>query len=206
MSTLDLGRIERQAWQAYHEDGLMDIAFGSLLLFVYVGSTADRLHWGAIVALLLVWGAIVALLLVGPALALAKRMVTAPRLGSVEFSTARKGRKRRVVLFIAAAVAASTLIPFVLGGEEWLRSHNTVVSFGLGVLVFTVFAAVAYWLDLRRMYGVGVLFGGAFTIAELLGTPLPMLIAGSIVALSGTARLIIFLRRYPRQAVGNVPR
>jgi MFS family permease len=196
MSTLDLGRIERQAWQAYHEDGLMDIAFGSLLLFVYVGSTADRLHWGAIVALLLV----------GPALALAKRVVTAPRLGSVEFSAARKGRKRRVVLFIAAAVAASTLIPFVLGGEEWLRSHNTVVSFGLGVLVFTVFAAVAYWLDLRRMYGVGVLFGGAFTIAELLGTPLPMLIAGSIVALSGTARLIIFLRRYPRQAVGNVPR
>jgi MFS family permease len=196
MSTLDLGRIERQAWQSYHEDGLMDIAFGSLLLFVYVGSTADRLHWGAIVALLLV----------GPALALAKRVVTAPRLGSVEFSAARKGRKRRVVLFIAAAVAASTLIPFVLGGEEWLRSHNTVVSFGLGVLVFAVFAAVAYWLDLRRMYGVGVLFGGAFTIAELLGTPLPMLIAGSIVALSGTARLIIFLRRYPRQAVGNVPR
>jgi hypothetical protein len=145
MSTLDLGRIERQAWQSYHEDGLMDIAFGSLLLFVYVGSTADRLHWGAIVALLLV----------GPALALAKRVVTAPRLGSVEFSAARKGRKRRVVLFIAAAVAASTLIPFVLGGEEWLRSHNTVVSFGLGVLVFTVFAAVAYWLDLRRMYGVG---------------------------------------------------
>jgi MFS family permease len=195
MSTLDLGRIERQAWQAYHEDGLMDIAFGSLLLFVYVGSTADRLHWGAIVALLLV----------GPALALAKRMVTAPRLGSVEFSTARKGRKRRVVLFIAAAVAASTLIPFVLGGEEWLRSHNTAVSFGLGVLVFTVFAAIAYWLDLRRMYGVGVLFGGAFTIAELLGTPLPMLIAGSIVALSGTARLIIFLRRYPRPSVGNDP-
>jgi hypothetical protein len=196
MGTLDLGQIERQAWQSYHEDGLMDIAFGSLLLFVYVGSTADRLHWGAIVALLLV----------GPALALAKRMVTAPRLGRVEFSTARKGRKRRVVLFIAAAVAASTLIPLVLGGDEWLRSHTTFVSVGLGVLVFTVFAAIAFWLDLRRMYGVGVLYGGAFTSAELLDTPLPMLIAGSIVALSGAARLIIFLRRYPRPSVGNGPR
>ena len=113
-------------------------------------------------------------------------------LSSVEFGTARKGRKRRVVLFIAAAVAASALLPLVLGGEEWLRSHGTVVSIGLGTLVFTVFAAIAYWLDLRRMYGVGILFGGAFTVTEWLNTPLPMLLAGSLVALSGIARLVLF--------------
>ncbi len=188
MQDIELRRLERRAWRSYHQDGLMDIAFGLLLLFVFAGSVTERFHWMAIVLLLLV----------GPSLALAKRLVTAPRMGTVEFSAARKSRKRRVVLFIALLVAATMLIPVIVGGDEWLRAHGTLVSFGLGALVFTVFAAIAFWLDLRRMYGVGLLFGGAFTLTELLDTPLPLLVAGSIVAASGVMRLVRFVRQYPK--------
>lgn len=190
MNTLDLGRIERKAWRSYHQDGLMEIAFGMLLVFVFIGSMAERFHWGAIVAVLLV----------GPALALAKRLVTAPRLGSVQFGEARKSRKRHVVLFIAALVAATMLVPVVLGGDAWLHAHSRFVSVALGVWVFAAFAAIAYWLQLARMYAVGLLFGGAFTATELLDTPVPLLVAGSVVALSGAVRLVAFVRRYPKSS------
>ena len=188
MEDIDLTRIERRAWRSYHQDGLIDLALGVLLLFVFAGSIADHFHWVAIVLLLLV----------GPSLALAKRLLTAPRMGTVEFSAARKTRKRRVVLFIALLVAATTLIPVFGGGEAWLRSHGTFVSFALGVWIFAAFAAMAFWLDLQRMYGVGLLFGAAFTLTELLDTPLPLLFAGTLVALSGIVRLVAFLRRYPK--------
>lgn len=193
MQDLDLNRIEQRAWRSYHQDGLMDIAFGTLLMLVFVGSVAERFHWAAIVLLLLV----------GPALALAKRWVTAPRMGSVEFGEARKARKRRVVLVIALLVAATMLVPVLVGGDDWLRAHFTFVSLALGVWVFAAFAAIAFWLQLARMYVVGGLFGGAFTLTELLDSPVPLLVAGVVVALSGVVRLVGFVRRYPKPASGD---
>jgi hypothetical protein len=47
------------------------------------------------------------------------------------------------------------------------------------------------------------LFGGAFTLTELLDTPVPFLVAGTVVALSGVVRLVAFLRRYPRPSGTN---
>jgi len=185
---LDLGRIERRAWRSYHEDGLMDVAFGLLLVVAFAGSVADRFRWVAYVLLLLV----------GPALALSKRLVTAPRMGAVEFGPTRKARKRSVVLFIGALVAATMLVPVMLGGYDWLRAHPVIVPVGLGFLVLLAFSGIAYWLDLPRMYVVGLLFGGAFTLTELLDTPVLLLLAGATVALSGAVRLTRFLRRYPK--------
>ena len=190
MRDIELTRIEQRAWRSYHQDGLLDLAFGVLLLFVFAGSIIERFHWVPIVLLLLV----------GPGLALTKRLVTAPRMGTVEFGATRKTRKRRVVLVIALLVAATMLIPLVRGGEEWLRAHGTFVSLAIGVWIFAAFAAIAFWLDLRRMYGVGALFGAAFAVTELLDTPLPLLVAGLLVALSGIVRLVAFLRRYPKPA------
>ena len=193
MHGINLNRIEQRAWRSYHQDGLMDIAFGAMLLVVFAGSAADQFHWVGIPLLLVV----------GPALALAKRLVTAPRLGSVKFGEARKARKRRVVLVIALLVAATMLVPVVLGGDDWLRAHFAFMSVALGVWVFAAFAAIAFWLQLTRMYVVGMLFGGAFTLAELLDSPLPFLVAGAAVAISGTVQLVRFLRRYPRPVSGD---
>ena len=63
-------------------------------------------------------------------------------------------------------------------------------------MVFLAFAAVAYWMDLARMYVVGLLFGSAFGLTELMDTPFPLLAAGTVVALSGAVRLARFLRSY----------
>jgi len=183
----DLRQVERKAWLSYHQDGLMEIAFGLLLLFAFGGSVADQFHWVAYPLLLLV----------GPGLALAKRFVTAPRMGSVRFGPARIARKRRVVLVIGILVGATMLVTLVGGGKAWMHEHPTFMSVALGVWVFSAFAAIAYWLQLARMYVVGLLFGGAFALTELLDTPVPLLVAGSLVALSGVVRLVGFVRHYP---------
>lgn len=195
MQDLDLNRIERQAWRSYHQDGLMDIALGALLLVGFAASIAGRYRWIAYVVLLLV----------GPALALTKRLVSAPRMGSVEFGEVRKARKRRLVLVLALLVAATMLVPVVLGGSAWMGDHSAFMSVALGVWVFAAFAAIAYWLQLTRMYVVGVFFGGAFTLTELLDTPLPLLVAGGIVAASGIVRLRGFLHRYPKPVHSHDP-
>jgi hypothetical protein len=186
-----LARIERRAWLSYHEDGLIDLAFGLLLIFAFAGSVADRYRYAAYVLLLLV----------GPALAFAKRKITVPRLGAVEFSPERKTRKRHVVLVIAGLVGGTAGLILALGNHEWLRAHPSVVAALFTLMVFLAFAAVAHWMDLTRMYVVGLLFGSAFGLTELADTPLPLLAAGTIVAMSGGFRLIRFLRSHAPAAV-----
>jgi hypothetical protein len=164
----------------------MDLAFGVLLILSFVASVADRYRYAAYVLLLLV----------GPLLALAKRKITVPRLGAVQFSPERKARKRHVVVVIAGLVGVTAVVILTSGNQEWLRAHPAVVAALFAVMVFLAFAAVAYWMDLARMYVVGLLFGSAFGLTELSDTALPLLAAGTIVALSGAFRLTRFLRNY----------
>jgi hypothetical protein len=165
---------------------LIDLAFGLLLIISFTASIADTYRYAAYVLLLLV----------GPLLALAKRKITAPRMGAVEFGPARKARKRHVVVVITALVVATALVAVLVGNTGWLQRHPEVLAFLFGTMIFAAFAAVAYWLELARMYAVGVLFGGAFTVTELSSTQIPLLIAGTLVAISGAVRLRRFLRSY----------
>lgn len=187
MQIIGLAGIERRAWLSYHEDGLLDLAFGLLLIFSFAGSVVDRYRYVAYVLLLLV----------GPLLAFAKRKITVPRLGDVQFSHERKARKRHVVVVIAGLVGATAALVLVFGDHEWLRAHPAIVACLFAVMIFLAFAAVAYWMQLRRMYVVGLLFGAAFGLTELADTTIPLLVAGAIVATNGTVRLVQFLRSHP---------
>jgi len=190
MVATGLAGLERRAWLSYHEDGLIDLAFGFLLIVAFAGSVAGEYRYIAYVVLVLI----------GPLLALAKRLVTVPRLGAVQFGRKRMARKRHAVLVVGAMVAGTAALPLLLGGDAWLRAHPTAVALYLSALVALAFAAIAYWLELTRMYAVGVLFAAAFGTAEFLDTSIPMLVAGALVALSGAARLRRFLRTYDTSA------
>ena len=193
MAATGLAGLERRAWLSYHEDGLLDLAVGFLLIFAFAGSVADRYRYVAYVLLLLV----------GPLLALAKRVVTVPRLGAVQFGRERMARKRHLVLAIAAMVAGTAGLSLVLGWDTWLRTHPAFTAVLLSALVSLAFAAIAYWLDLTRMYAVGLLFGAAFGMTELLDTSIPLLVAGSLVAANGAVRLRRFVRTYDAPAASR---
>jgi len=106
------------------------------------------------------------------------------------------------VLFIAALVAATALLPLFLGGRTWASENPVTMSFILGALVLLAFSAIAYWLQLTRIYVVGLIFSAAFTTTNLLDTPLPLLIGGSMVLLYGLGRLARFMKDNPMPSEG----
>jgi hypothetical protein len=167
--------------------------FGLLVIATYVAGVANQYRFVAYAAMFAL----------GPLLAFAKKRITVPRMGSVEFGATRKARKRHLVVFLTLLAALTlALLAATIGGAAWIRVNHVGVSLGIGFGVFVAFAAVAFWLDLARMYWVGLLVGAAITATELLDDPLPLLVAGSVVALGGLAQLTLFLQRYPRPAGG----
>jgi len=76
----------------------------------------------------------------------------------------------------------------------------------LGLLALAGFSAGAYFLDLPRLYGYGVLVGLASPIGELLyrhagashhGWPIAFGVSGGAIFIVGLVILVRFLRAYP---------
>ncbi|UCF40112.1 MAG: hypothetical protein JSW43_10260 [Gemmatimonadota bacterium] len=193
MSQLDLRQLERKAWQLYHQDGLVEVFLGLLLLLAFLAGIAGEYRFYLYIPMLLM----------GPAIILAKRMITVPRMGQVKFGPARRAKLRNLRL-LAVLVFALTiaLLIVTLRGSAWVREYHVLLSFGLGALIALLFAAVAHWKDFPRLYLVGLIVGTAFTLTELLDSPLPMLVAGGAVLAVGLVILVSFLRKYPLPAPG----
>jgi hypothetical protein len=190
---LNLKQLERKAWQLYHQDGLVEVFLGILLILAFLaGISGDRRFF-----------VYVPMLLTGPALILAKRIITVPRMGQVKFGAERKAklRKLRVMAVVAFALTVALLVITILG-VDWIPKQRVLFGIGLGTMIALIFAAVAYWKDFPRLYAVGVVIGSAFTVTELLDSPLPLLVAGGAVLAVGLAILVAFMRKYPIPAAG----
>jgi hypothetical protein len=194
---LSLREVERKAWQSYLQDGLAEVFLGALLLLAFLAGVSGERRFFVYIPMLLM----------GPALLLAKRLITVPRLGHVKFGQERRARKRKLLVVVAAAVIVTlVLLAVTMRGAlpaEWIREHHSLVSFGLGGMIALVFAATAYWKDYPRLYLVGLIIGAAFTLTELFDTPVPLLVAGAIVFLVGLVILIRFVRKFPIPAVAG---
>ena len=186
---MNLKELERKAWRSFHQDGLWDMLFGLILLTVYGGGTLGEPQRFAAWALLLS---------LGPLFTLAKKRITVPRMGFVEFGPARRSRRRKLTAVLTLAVFVTVaLLLATIGGASWISDQHVLVSFGLGFGVFLSLGAMAYWMDLDRLYVIGLVFGAAITATELLDNPTPLLVAGVLVLFSGLVLLTRFLRAYP---------
>lgn len=214
MSTsINLKEIERKAWRSFFDDGLIEMALGSILL----GSATASLitNWGG--------GSVQRLIVFGIATLIAltiqvggKRFITAPRLGRVKFSAERKRRQWRTKLIASGALLLTLILLFaVLTAKkyqlDWAAMVNpSVVPVSLTILVMVVFGFMGYSLEYSGFYLVGVLYAIAFFTSELtytfgdgsfsyitLGIPAIILIgAGAII-------FTRFLHNYPVPAQPN---
>ena len=192
--SLDLKQLERKAWQSFQQDGLMEVALGALLMLSFVAAIAGEQRFFVYILMLLL----------GPMLVLAKRYVTVPRIGRVEFGRKRKARQRALLIVAFAAVSLTfALLLISMRGSEWIRDSHTLVSFGLGGMIAVVFMAMAYLKDFPRLYVAGILVGGSFTLTELLDTPAPLLVVGAALFLVGLCVLVRFVRQYPAPSSGS---
>ena len=190
---LNLKELERKAWQSFQQDGLMEVFLGALLVLAFLAGIAGEQRFFVYIVMLLL----------GPMLFLAKRYVTVPRIGQVQFGPKRKANQRRLAVVAVVAVGLTlALMLLAMRGSSWLRDNHVLISFGLGGMVALVFTAMAYLKDFPRLYIVGLLIGAAFTVTELLDNPAPLLVVGSILFVVGLAILARFVRQYPVPSAG----
>jgi len=187
---------ERRLYRSTFNDGIYDIAFGLGFLILAWIPVLESLGISRFLGYLLF---LIPVAVPWPA----KRLITVPRMGMVEFGEKRKARKR-VLRWIAAAILFLTLplIIMMIGsgvsdGQIWL------LVAAIGLLIFTI---GIYVMDFPRMFLYAAVLAVGILQSEFLipyvGTPLNAILSfgipGLLILILGLSLLIKFLRKYPK--------
>ncbi|MFX1476332.1 MAG: hypothetical protein ACFFCO_12775 [Promethearchaeota archaeon] len=194
---IDLKEIERKAYLSYHQDGLIDVFIGLAALFLatFLWLAPDMLIF--IMGTMFMW----TLLYIA-----AKKSVTVPRLGYVEFSKERNTKTSVILLYIVVL----NIVSLVISWWGWLNpsmfliieAHGFLV---VGAAVASIFVVVAYSSGIHRFYAYGVVTLLAFSVSHFLVLPfyLPILSLGLVMAVAGMLMLYLFIRKYPKESTGE---
>ena len=215
---INLKDIEKKVYISYHQDGILDISLGLLILLFGI---AMYTHLIAFVGLIPV-------LVMGVGY-LAKKFITIPRMGYVNFSNARKEKERRkmsfwlvlgIVVFGAVLIglAKRNILP---GLDSVLQAYPLLalaVIFSIMIITaalysgtFHLYAYVAlvlivlvlcqfiYASEPPRVIFMGalILLCGLLIFIRYTGLIIYLLIMGGFLVISGIVMFIRFLRRYP---------
>lgn len=204
---IDLKELERKAWTAYFDDGLLDITAGLFVLAFGMGMTTRYTTVTAFAWMVIFF------------FVAAKKAITLPRVGLVKFSPEREKRMKKeksffIVFFTITAligmgffIALTTGIPQsvkTIVGELALVSYELIIAVGL--------CFVAYWKQINRFYAYG-----AFTLAVIVAglflsmpgvNPLTIMMyqftaTGAVMLFTGLVVLARFFKRYPQREVGE---
>ncbi len=153
---IDLKALERKAYLAYHEDGLLDIGIGAVLAWIAIVALTDSdftdfpyYVWFFIIVS--TWTT-------------AKQQITVPRIGYVEFRETRKDRTRKLIsLFVL--VLSITMVLGVLAFRAsgvvetpgWLIALQNYGDILLGsVLLGGGLISVGYSTEVKRFTHYGI--------------------------------------------------
>jgi len=200
MSTQDFGPLKRKVYLAYHQDGILDLVAGSVVLGFGLNMLTDN-----IVFLMLGWLGMMSYVLV-------KQRVTVPRFGYVRFESENVTRKKAWisvgigVLFVLFFLALNLFVSRQPASPEtraWIQRYHMVplsaMLFGLPALAGAIF------LGLKRFYLYALLVVslpllGAWLMVE---TYVPIMTTGVIMIAVGAVLLVGFLRKYPLNVEGE---
>ena len=195
----NLKEIERKAYMAYHQDGLIDIVAAVYILGFGVGIWLDVM-WESGIGLVLP-ATLIAVIL--PVWIAAKRKITLPRIGYVNFGI--RGTNKLFAIFLGLMVAGLgvffvfNLAVFQGGSREWLDIifQNGLLVVGAGSLA--VCALFGYSMGLKRLYAYGVIALTALVIGHFAGIFFAYILValGILVMTTGITLLVSFVRKYP---------
>jgi hypothetical protein len=195
----NLKEIERRAYMSYHQDGLLDIFAGLYILGFGLGAYMDviwEFGFGTIMPAILVAAVL-------PIWIAAKRKITMPRIGFVNFGI--RGATKITALFIGLMVAGLgafsvfTLATFQGGSRQWLDLifQNGMIIVGVGSLA--VCSLFGYTMGLKRLYAYGLLALIVLVIGHFTSVFFAYILMalGTLVMVTGVALLIGFVKKYP---------
>lgn len=198
MDTQDFGPLKRKIYLAYHQDGILDLIAGLVVLGFGTSMMTDNFAF------------LMASYFVMPIYYILKRRITTPRFGYVRIDSEEKVRVRSwtavaggVLFLLLFSILNIFLRQRPASSEEiqaWIRSYDLIplsaLLFGLPALVAAIF------LGPKRFYlyaflAVGLPAAGAWLNIEPY---IPIMTMGVIALAFGTVLLANFLQKYPLNA------
>jgi hypothetical protein len=192
----DFDTLKRKLILAYHQDGILDLVAGSVILGFGLNMLTDN-----IVFLMFGWLAMLLYYVL-------KQRITIPRFGYVRFESKEKSTKQ---LWALLGIGVLVLFAF-LGGfvfklnagnspemQAWMQQYHmlplSALLFGLPAL------AVAVFLDLNRFYLYALLAVGLPALGAWLDIPTfaPIIATGVVILAFGIWYLASFLKKYPAE-------
>lgn len=192
---LDMKEIERKAYTSYHQDGLIDIFACVYIVGFSIGILLDYIwdfSFGVLIPGFLV-------VLVVPLWIAAKRKITVPRVGYVNFGT--RGKSKMTAIFLGILVlGVAFFFAFSLYLESsWLRFiiDNGMIAIGIGAL--TVCSLFGYATGIKRLYAYGIVALALFAVGYFFEIFFAYIVfaLGLIVLSAGIVLLVRFVRKYP---------
>jgi len=197
---VDLTKVERKAYLAYHQDGIYDLLVGLCFLSAALGVVSEVIAAGAIAPVLAI--------LVAPAL---KKAVTLPRLGYVKFSPQREQKERMNMTYLVALLSVTALLGMVVfsaysgdaAWQLWIRNLG-IIPFGFVLAVVAFALGLLY--DIRRCYLYAVVIIATFIVGHVLELRLwfQFAVPGLVILVVGLVLFIRLITRYPKVPAGEI--
>jgi hypothetical protein len=200
--TLDIDGLERKAYHAYNEDGLLDIMTGFMMAFIgyYVLSEVDIPFAPFIV-------------IFGPAVwASLKKAVTEPRIGQVKFGPGRRTRQQKVIAVFAVVVNVLLVLSFlvkwgpVVGPWRTTLYSYGVILVGSGVVSLILFT-IGHFNEVPRFKGYAAVSVPMFLAGHFFTNPAldlyqrlaqVLIPLGLLMLVYGVVTLWRFVQKYPK--------
>jgi hypothetical protein len=195
MAHIDLKKLEIKAFTSYHEDGIVDIFAGAWIIFFGIFSMCTDKPWFA--GMFPVYGL--------PFFALAKKRITVPRIGYVEFTKQRRSLMLIIYIWIAAIFTVFGIVFYTDNSPSWIYAlfHN-YPKLIFGLVVGLLFLVCAWVTRIFRFYVYAVLIVVVMVIGHVFGPDIRYeyfpLILGVLILSVGVLVLIQFIQTYPVEA------
>lgn len=195
----NLKEIQRRVFMSYHQDGLLDICIGVLILGFFLVSSLVQ-FFGFDVRIIQLIPPIILAAIIMPIMFIGKIKITLPRIGYLNL-----GKRHRIKITVVGIVV---WVCMLFSGIAFLLLLRILLQYGLliiGIGSFTVFIIFGYVLTHKRLYGYGLMTLIAFAVDYILGIPITYILfaLGTTILLIGFTLLISFIRKYPPQ--GETP-
>lgn len=193
---IDLKEIEKKAYKATLQDGLIEIEIGIL----FVGMGINAFFYDFVPRLLNIFGFIIVGIIAVMPLFLGKKYVVTPRIGIIKFGPKRKAQKKKIIIFslINTLILVIVVILTVNSILQQIPLRGVALLLVIGLLFVTLpLSIMAYLMQFPRLYVYGLLIGFGLCLAEFLEFSLTVFLLGIIILSIGMIYLVKFLKRYP---------
>jgi hypothetical protein len=193
---INLKEIERKAYTAYHQDGVVDVSAAVVILLFGIIMVGDMPWLGGI-------GGVSGILAISLYAAF-KKYGTVPRLGYVKFPQQRAQRITAIALVLGTLSALMGVVAFLQttsqGTPDWILFLIENYMLTIGIASAGLFILGGYAFKTKRIYAYALLTLAMFTIGHFLSFPLYYYLAvlGTIIMAIGIVLMARFVKTYPK--------